>query len=133
MAKRIVSQWIEKPVNVERLAEELRLVLGDILVNIRAENGRTRISLLSPSPDDIVTATQIVQAHNANTLTDAQQTLQTIKDLIHGSVGKNVVDLTTPERWALLAGLLYQNRALTPDMTIRPPQRWIIKQDTDDD
>jgi len=133
MAKRIVYRDIAKSVNGELLAQELRAALGDILIHVREINGKTRIALNTPSPADITTATQIVQAHSADSLTEAQQTLDTIKTLIQGATGKNVLDLTTAERWALLAGLHYQNQAIAPDMTIRAPRHWITKQDIDND
>lgn len=133
MTRRLVAHDIAKLVNRELLTNELRAVLGDTLVRIYGIDTGTRIVLLDPSADALALVTQIVQAHDASALTDAQQTFATIKGLIQEAVGKSVSDLTTAERWALLAGLLYQNRAINPDMTVRPPRLWITSQDTNDD
>lgn len=133
MGKRILYRDIQKTVNIPLLYQELAAALGSVLVGVKAVEDGTRIALLDPSPENITTATQIVQAHDASQLTAAQQALETIKELIQEAVGKTVTDLTTAERWALLAGLLYQNKAIAPDMTIRPPRYWIAEQDVTDD
>lgn len=133
MTGRLISRDIQKEVNIELLTQELSAALGNVLVAVRPLDKGTRIVLQDPTPDDINTSTQIVQTHDAGALTEAQQSFETIKTLILGAVGKSVMDLSTAERWALLAGLLYQNQALAPDMTVRAPRYWIARQETTDD
>jgi hypothetical protein len=133
MTRRLVSRDIQKEVNIELLTQELRTGLGDVLVDVRPLDKGTRIVLQGPNPAEVNTAIQIVQAHDPAALTEAQKTFETIKTLILGTVGKRVNDLSTAERWALLAGLLYQNQAITPDMTVRAPHYWIARQETSDD
>jgi hypothetical protein len=134
MARCIVYQDISKPVNRDLLAHELRAALQEVFISVRSlDNGLTRLSFHAPTEAEVVIATQIVQAHNPDQLTDSQQTLTTIRKLIVGSVGKNILELSDNERWALLAGLLYQSRAITPEMTVRHPKAWIVHQDTEED
>lgn len=130
---KLLIRDMDKPINAELLTEQLHSALGDVFISVLPLNGKTRITLNSPTESDVTIATQIIQAHNATDQTTAQQTFMTIKNLLQGTVGKNVLDLTNGERWALLAGLLYHNQAIAQDMTIRPLSAWIARQDVNDD
>lgn len=133
MAKRIQYQDINKTINEVLLHQELTQALGDVLVGIQITKDKTRIALLSPTEEDLKKLAQIVETHDAKKLTTAQSEFQAMTGLIQETVGKKVTDLSTPERWALLAGLLYQAKALTSDMTIRDPQVWIAYEEGRDD
>ena len=133
MSKRIVTQQFDKSVNVELLSEELHEALGETFVHVRINNGQTRIALLSPSSKDLDRVKKMVDDHKQDAHTKGQKVLSDIYVAVDKLVGKPVTDLTTPEKWDLFIALLYQSKAISPDMTIRSSQRWIAPQDTDDD
>jgi hypothetical protein len=56
---------------------------------------------------------------------DARQLRQRVRTLAGGAAGKLITDLTAAEVRALLAVLLWQAGALTPDGAVRPLDEWV--------
>lgn len=133
MVKRIIYQDITIPINETLLHQELAAALGDVFIGIQIKTNRTQIALLGPTADDLKKVEQLITEHNAEKQTAAQDTYAQIAALIKPLVGKPVLELATPDRWALLFALLYQNKALADDMTVRPFAAWVSPQDHDYD
>jgi hypothetical protein len=130
--KRLHQYPISKIVNPELLDKQLHDELDAVFVRVDCRNDKTHVILNTPTKKDLQTVKQIVDDHDSREFTDTQQIFQKVNDLIEDIIGKSVVDLNPNEQWAVLIAALYQMRALAPDMTIRSPQYWVERQDTDD-
>lgn len=90
------------------------------------------ITIVVPDGADVAAVQAVLDAHNPAALDAAAQqqaqqqatTRAAIVATAQGAVGKPLSALTTTERNALLAVLLWGAGALTPALTVAPLDRW---------
>lgn len=77
------------------------------------------------TPQEMATAQSIALAHDPQTLTQGQTTLNNIRTVAQSAVGVALVDLTAAQQKALLAALLFRAGGVNPDGTVRPLAAWV--------
>ena len=78
------------------------------------------------TPDAEVEKVQaVVRAHDSTLKTPEQQVLSNIRTVALTAEGVALADLTTAQRNALMATLLWKAGGIAPDGTIRPLAEWV--------
>lgn len=115
-----------KPYNVESLDNAIRAALGVTCFGIVARLGHV-FAVLDPAAttEQQTQAIAIAEAHNPATPTPAQSVLANVRATAQTAVGVALADLTTAQRNALMAALLWRAGAIAPDSTIRPLSDWL--------
>lgn len=118
-----------RPYRLDRLQDEL-LAAG--IAPERVVGLGDALTIVVPDNADVAAVQTVVDAHNPAALDAAAQqqatqqatTRAAIVATAQGAVGKPLAALTTAERNALLAVLLWGAGALTPALTVAPLDRW---------
>lgn len=80
----------------------------------------------SGTPDaDVEKVQAVVRAHDSTLKTPEQQVLENLRNVAQSAGGVPLADLTTAQRNALMAALLWKAGGIAPDGTIRPLAEWM--------
>lgn len=118
-----------RPHRLEQLHDEL-VAAGLAVTTVEGDETTVWVSVPDTVPEPAVAT--VIAAHDpeSDTRREAlaertnEQIRQAVRTAAQGAAGKRLADLTTAERNALIAVLLWREGALSPTLTIRDLALW---------
>lgn len=113
--------------NLEKLDTDIHAVVATF-AGLKRGKDRSLLVLLfddRATDEQIASAQGLVTAHDPNSRTPEQQVLDTLRTTAASAAGVALADLTTAQRNALMAALLWKAGGIAPDGTVRPLADWV--------